>query len=65
MFRLIFFLIVSYFVFKGLDFLWRLFLNYNRNKANRNNVPPSNSKYKDVEEAEFTEIKDDEDKKLK
>jgi hypothetical protein len=58
--RLIFYFIVIYFIYKGILFIGRLFNAFTK-KAGNDSVPPK-SKFKDVEEAHYTEIKEDKDK---
>jgi hypothetical protein len=49
-----------YLIYRGILFFIRLFAEMN--KKNVNGSSNSKSKFKDVEEADFTEIKDDKNK---
>ena len=60
MYRLIFYFIFVYLIYKGILFIVRLFTAIN--KKNGNDPISPKSKFKDVEEAHYTEIKDDKDK---
>ena len=60
MYRLIFYFIFIYLIYKGILFIIRLFTVVNKKESN-DPVSPK-SKFKDVEEAHYTEIKDDKDK---
>ncbi|MDR3669107.1 MAG: hypothetical protein P4L35_19940 [Ignavibacteriaceae bacterium] len=57
---LFYYIVIIYLVYKGIIFVSRLFAV--SNKKSDEEVRPSKSKFKDVEEADFTEIKDDKDK---
>jgi hypothetical protein len=58
--KLFYYIIIIYLVYKGILFVTRLFTSVNK-KGNSGPVSPE-SKFKDVEEAHYTEIKDDKDK---
>jgi hypothetical protein len=60
MYRLIFYFIFVYLIYKGILFIVRLFTAVNK-KTSNDPISPK-SKFKDVEEANYTEIKDDKDK---
>ena len=60
MYRLIFYFIFIYLIYKGILFIVRLFTAINKKDSNDSISPKS--KFKDVEEANYTEIKDDKDK---
>jgi hypothetical protein len=60
MYRLIFYFIFVYLIYKGILFIVKLFTAINKKKSSDPISPKSN--FKDVEEANFTEIKDDKDK---
>ena len=60
MYRLIFYFIFIYLIYKGILFVVRLFTAINKKDSNDPISPKS--KFKDVEEAKYTEIKDDKDK---
>ena len=60
MYRLIFYFIFIYLIYKGILFVVRLFTTINK-KGSNDPISPK-SKFKDVEEANYTEIKDDKDK---
>lgn len=60
LFRLIYYFIVVYLIYKGILFIARLFTAVN--KKDSNDPISTKSKFKDVEEANYTEIKDDKDK---
>jgi hypothetical protein len=60
MFRFFYLLLISYLVYKGIMFLIRLFASFN--KKNVSSPVSPKSKFKDVEEAHYTEIKNDKDK---
>jgi hypothetical protein len=60
MYRLIFYFIFIYLIYKGILFIVRLFTAINKKDSNDPIAPKS--KFKDVEEAHYTEIKDDKDK---
>jgi hypothetical protein len=52
--------IIIYLIYKGILFIARIYRTVN-NKGSNDPVSPK-SKFKDVEEANYTEIKDDKDK---
>jgi hypothetical protein len=58
--ELFYYIIIIYLVYKGILFVARLFAV--ANKKGSDDTRPPKSKFKDVEEANYTEIKDDEDK---
>jgi hypothetical protein len=60
LFRLVYYFIVIYLIYKGILFIVRLFTAVN--KKNSNDPISPKSKFKDVEEAHYTEIKDVKDK---
>jgi hypothetical protein len=60
MYKLIFYFIFIYLIYKGILFIVRFFAVVNKKESN-DPVSPK-SKFKDVEEAHYTEIKDDKDK---
>jgi hypothetical protein len=60
MYRLFFYLIFIYLIYKGILFIVRLFTAIKKKDGNDPISPKS--KFKDVEEASYTEIKDDKDK---
>jgi hypothetical protein len=60
MYRLFLFFLVIYLIYRGILFFIRLFNEINKKSVN--DSPNPKSKFKDVEEANFTEIKDDKDK---
>ena len=57
MFRFLLILILTYFIFKGIKMLVTYFISGPKNNSNINKNTRNDSKYKDVEEVEFTEIK--------
>jgi hypothetical protein len=59
--ELFYYAIISYLVYKGILFIARFFASPNK-KGNSNPVSPKSSRFKDIEEANYTEIKDDKDK---
>ena len=60
MYRLIFYFLFVYLIYKGILFIVKLFTAVNKKESNDPISPKS--KFKDVEEANYTEIKDDKDK---
>ena len=58
--ELFYYIIIIYLVYKGITFITRFFASVNK-KSTGGPVSPE-SKFKDVEEAQFTEIKNDKDK---
>lgn len=58
--ELFYYIVIGYLVYKGILFVAKLFAASNP-KPNVDQRPPE-SKFKDVEEAHYTEIKDDKDK---
>jgi hypothetical protein len=60
MYRLFFYFLVFYLIYRGILFFVRLFSEMNKKNVNGPVAP--DSKFKDVEEAHFTEIKDDKNK---
>ena len=63
LFKLIYYLLFIYLIYKGILFLLRFFTAVNKKEVNKSQSPKS--KFKDVEEANYTEIKDDKDNKDK
>ena len=55
--------IIGYLIYKGILFFAKLFLAINKKEVNKPQSPKS--KFKDVEEANYTEIKEDKDNKEK
>lgn len=68
MFRVLFYFLFIYLIYRGIQFLFRIFAVINSNKnsgtgtANDKASSSAKSKFKDVEEANYTEIKDDKKK---
>jgi hypothetical protein len=60
MYRFIFYLLVFYIVYKGILYVMRLFTALNKKASNGSTTPKS--RFKDIEEANYTEIKEDKDK---
>jgi len=60
MYRLIFYFLFVYLIYKGILFIVKLFAAVNKKESN--DPISTKSKFKDVEEAHYTEIKDDKDK---
>ena len=60
MYRLIFYFIFVYLIYKGILFIVRLFTAIKKKDVNDPISPKS--KFKDIEEASYTEIKEDKDK---
>ncbi len=59
MFKLFLLLIFLYFLFKAVKYVFRAFFNGVQSPPKVNNTQPHYSKYKDVEDAKFVEIKED------
>ena len=59
MFRLILMFVLFYFLFKVVKMFVRFFIPEAKKPSNFNSSPAGESKYKDVEEVEFKEIKED------
>lgn len=57
--KFILFLILGYIFFRAIGVIIRYFLRAGQNSTRQEGKPPKNSKYKDVQEAEFREIKKD------
>ncbi len=57
MIRFILFLILFYIIYKVLQYFLRYFTASTKNKDSFKTNPPAKTKYKDVEEADFREIK--------
>ena len=68
MFRVIFYFLFIYLIYRGIQFVFRIFaaINSGNNSGatkSKDNVSESaKSKFKDVEEANYTEIKDEKKK---
>ena len=60
MYRLIFYFLFVYLIYKGILFVAKIYRAVNKKESNGPVSPES--KFKDVEEANYTEIKDDKDK---
>ena len=66
--RILVFFLVIYLIYRGINFLFKIFAamntaNTTRTNTNKDNVSPSpKSKFKDIEEAKYTEIKEDKKK---
>ena len=60
MYKLFFYLLIFYLVYRGILFVIRLLSAFNKKNVSEPISPES--KFKDVEEAHYTEIKDDKDK---
>jgi len=60
MYRIIFYFLFIYLIYKGILFIVRLFSAINKKDSNDPISPKS--KFKDVEEADYTEIKENKDK---
>ena len=60
MYRLIFYFLFGYLIYRGILLIAKLFMAVTK-KGSSEPVSPK-SKFKDVEEATYTEIKDDKDK---
>jgi|CZKP01.1.fsa_nt_gi hypothetical protein len=58
--ELFYYIIIIYLIYKGILFVARVYRTINK-KENIDPISPK-SKFKDVEEAHYTEIKDDKDK---
>ena len=58
--RLFYYIIIGYLIYKGILFIARL-ITVSFKKGSDDSRPPK-SKFKDVEEANYTEIKEDKDK---
>jgi hypothetical protein len=58
--ELFYYVIISYLIYKGILFIARVYRAINKKESNDPISPKS--KFKDVEEANYTEIKDDKDK---
>jgi hypothetical protein len=59
--RLFTYFIIGYLIYKGILFIAKLFMAINKKENDTPRAPKS--KFKDIEEADFTEIKEDKDKK--
>lgn len=66
MFKVVFYFLFIYLIYRGIQFVFRIFAVINSGKksgTSKDNASSSaKSKFKDVEEANFTEIKDDKKK---
>jgi hypothetical protein len=58
--ELFYYFIIIYLIYKGILFIARIYRTVNK-KGSTDPISPK-SKFKDVEEANYTEIKDDKDK---
>ena len=58
--ELIYYFVIGYLVYKGILFIARLFKVSSKRESDDSRPPKS--RFKDVEEANYTEIKDDKDK---
>jgi hypothetical protein len=61
MFRIVIYFIFIYLIYRGINYLFRIFAVINKNRENVSSSS-TKSKFSDIEEAQYTEIKDDKDK---
>jgi len=68
MFRVVFYFLFIYLIYRGIQFVFRIFAAINsgdksgNQTSNETSSASAKSKFKDVEEAHYTEIKDDQNK---